>query len=144
VWVDTASRARETDALHAFRQGLAMLPEGAARLSSLGLEPAMTRQAALRRNGTRVPDYLFEGLSLTERLAIVRTRLLPAREEMAAFVDPRAATSRRRLLAAHVSRLGRLPLRSGRLAGRWWQARNHGPAGEAVPTPEPSRSRGSA
>jgi hypothetical protein len=147
VWAEGAARAGECDALFAFRQGLSMFPQGAARLAVLGLEPAMSRQAALRRKGTRVPDYLFEGLSLAERRAILRYRLVPPREEMAALVDPRAAESRGRLVAAHGRRAAEVPVRSARLAWRWLHARNEPSAGDQAPRPmptgDPSRSRGS-
>jgi hypothetical protein len=141
VWAEAAARARNAEALYAFRQGLTMLPGGAARLAALGLEPAMSRQAALRRRGTNVPSYLFEGLSLGERWAIVRRRVVPPRGEM------EAASGHGRLLAAHARRLGRAPFKTARLVGRLARPQSDAAAGAPRPAPlptgEPSRSRGS-
>jgi hypothetical protein len=141
VWAEAAGRARQADALYSFRQGLSMLPDGLVRLSELDLEPAMSRQAALRRKGTNVPSYLFEGLSIGERWAIVRRRVVPPRGEMP------AASGRGRLLAAHALRLVRAPFQTARLVGRLARRQDESPAGTPRPGPvstgEPSRSRGS-
>jgi hypothetical protein len=122
TWSEAAALAGEVGGLEAFRQGLSMLHEGRARLVSLGLDPGLSRQASLRAKGIRVPDYLFEGLTLGERLAIVRPRLTPSRAEIAALIDPRAADSHACLLAAHGRRVVRLPVRLARLGISWRRA----------------------
>ena len=119
TWKGALACARECGALTAFRQGLTMLPAGRDLLAGLGLTPLETRQSALRRRGVELPTYLFESLTLRERLTLIGSRLLPSRSELAAYVEPRAATSTRWLVAAHGRRLSRLPGRALRLARRW-------------------------
>jgi hypothetical protein len=123
IWADALACAEETGSVVAFRQGLTMVPSGEARLAELGLEPGISRQAALRRKGIPVPAYLFEGLTLRERASILRRQALPSRRALAAFIDPRASHSNLRLALAHCRRLARLPLRAVRLTRRWRRAR---------------------
>ena len=119
VWAGAAACAEASGSLVAFRQGLTARPAGRAVLGALGLTPSMSSQSALRMRGVRLPDYLYEGLPARERLSIIRKRIAPARAEIAAFTDPRAAQSTRWLLVAHGRRLVRLPARILRLAAGW-------------------------
>jgi hypothetical protein len=121
-WADASARAAASGSQVAFRQGLTMLPAGQAMLAELGLAPATSRQSALRRKGVELPAYLYESLPLRERLSLVRARIAPPRAEIVAFVEPRAAENNAWLVAAHVLRLMRLPVRSIRLALRWRRA----------------------
>jgi hypothetical protein len=109
VWRQAAAGARATGSLTAFRQGLTMLRAGRAMLLELELEPARSRRSALRQDGVELPSYLLESLPMRERFALIRSRIVPSRAEMAVFVEPRAAASTAWLLAAHARRLARLP-----------------------------------
>jgi hypothetical protein len=137
IWSAAAAHADTSGSLRAFRQGLSLQPAGRERLAALGLVPALTTQAALRSSGIRVPAYLFEHLSLRERLSILRLHLRPGRAAIAAFVDPRATSSRSRLLAAHARRLARLPKRTYRLGTSWWAMRRELASLVGEPDPAP-------
>ena len=134
IWMDAAACAGETRALQAFRQGLSLLPSGSARLAALGLAPALTPQAALRAKGIRVPDYLFEGLEVSERLSIIRKRLVPTSSGLIARGRPQAAVSGSKRLVAGTRRLAGAPIRMGRLAASWRRVRKQ-PTSPGRPAP---------
>ena len=122
-WSEASSIAAATGSERALRQALSSLPEGRALLARLGLTPAMSVQAAMRMQGVRLPDYLFEGLTGRERLAILRRRLSPAPAELSRTFDTRAEASRAVLVRVHARRAARLPLRAAALARAWRSAR---------------------
>ncbi len=128
VWSDAARLAAEVGALVAFRQGLAMIPEGLQRLDEIGLAPEVTARSAMRRRGIELPDYFEESLSVRERTTILARRVWPSRAEIALTFDPRAAESTTHLLSVHVRRLARLPVRTVELTTHWRHARREAKA----------------
>jgi hypothetical protein len=81
----------------------------------------MTTQSVLRRHGVRVPDYLFETLTLGERLAFLRGRVggpAPAQPEPAAGqrAHGRPGAGRARQLPGRLTR-------AAQLAAAWRRAR---------------------
>jgi hypothetical protein len=127
IWAQAAKLANELGAVEAFAAGLRLVPGGEVVARRLGLPAAddllwQIANRGERPRGTFHVQAFAEARGLRERLGLLRRSLVPARAWIV-WGNPKAGTSRVRLVAAYAAHILRAPA----WAVRAWRFRRRSP-----------------